>query len=282
MNRRKLLTLTGSAILPLSGCTGSDTEDDEENVQDTAKTTQSPTETPQSVELRDAYQFTYDSIVEIHIFDENEDVANNIVEATVTGEGWFDKRTQEFFIDAEFTRSNHSLPMSYYYDGSVLYRRGWTGGKEDTTDDWLHQKKFRTNLSGGGKIDRHMYKPHQPIPTDFSTEVLPENIRFLYAKTDSELQELAQSEKSILHEPTAGASKTFYYNTEIAGMETGYMSKTKLSYSFEDNKLQKATHKLADTLEVESRIERGVYIEVPKFKETFTYYQLDNRTVPDV
>jgi len=282
MDRRKFLILTGSAIVPLSGCTGSDTEDDEENVQDTPQPTQSPTETPQSVELRDAYQFTYDSIVEIHIFDENEDIANNIVEATVTGEGWFDKRTQEFFIDAEFTRSNHSLPMSYYYDGSVLYRRGWTGGKEDTTDDWLHQKKFRTNLSGGGKIDRHMYKPHQPIPTDFSTEVLPENIRFLYAKTDSELQELAQSEKSILHEPTAGASKTFYYNTEIAGMETGNMSKTKLSYSFKNNGLQKATHKLADTLEVESRIERGVYIEVPKFKETFTYSQLNNRTVPDV
>ena len=282
MDRRKFLILTGSAIVPLSGCTGSDTEDDEETVQQTPQPTQSPTETPQSVELRDAYQFTYDSIVEIHIFGENKDVANDIIEATVTGGGWFDKQTQEFFIGAEFTRFNHSLPMSYYYDGSVLYRRGWTMGKEDMTDDWLHQEKFRTNLPGGGRTDRHMYKPHQPIPTDFSTEVLPENLRFLYAKTDSELQELAQSEKSVLHEPTAGASKTFYYNTEVAGMETGNMSKTKLSYSFENNELEKATHKLADTLEVESRSERGVYIEVPKFQETFTYSQLNERTVPDV
>jgi len=285
MNRRKFLTLTGSAIIPFSGCTsitGSNTKDDEENVQDTAKTTQPPTETPQSVEVRDAYQFTYDSIIETHIFGENKDVANDIVEATVTGEGWFDKRTQEFFIDAEFTRFNHSLPMSYYYDGSVLYRRGWTMGKEDMTDDWLHQEKFRTNLPGGGNVDRHLYKPHQPIPTDFTTEVLPENIQFLYARTDSELQELAQSKQSVLHKPNTGASKTFYYNKEIAGMETGNMSKTKLSYSFKNNELQKATHKLADTLEVESRSERGVYIEVPKLKETFTYSHLNERTVPDV
>jgi len=276
MDRRKFFILTGGAILPFSGCNDK-TKDDEENVQDTAKTTQSPTETPQSVELRDAYQFTYDSTKKHTGVHPSEDVEDINVEATVNGEGWFDKRTQEFFIDTEFTRFNHSLPMSYYYDGSVLYRRGKTGGKEDMTDDWLHQEKFRENITGGRNIDRHMYKPHQPIPTDFTTEVLPENIRFLYARTDSELQELAQSEKSILHEPTAGAS-TFYYNTEVAMWSP---DEIELSYSFNNNKLQRATAELPAAVKYIER-EDGYDLTLEGFKETFTYSQLNERTVPDV
>ena len=279
MDRRKFFVLTGSAILPFSGCTsitGSDTKDDEENVQDTSQTTQSPTETPQSVELQDAYQFTYDSTNVIYGVHPREDVEDINVEATVTGEGWFDKQTQEFFIDTEFTRFNHSLPMSYYYDGSVLYRRGWNTG-EEKIEGWIHQEKFRENLPGGGNIDRHTYQPHQPIPTDFSTEVIPENTRFLYARTDSELQELAQSDKSVLHKPTAGAS-TFYYNKEVA---TWNPDEIELSYSFNNNKLQQATAELPDAVKyIEQEDDYDITLE--SFKEMFTYSQLSEKTVPDV
>lgn len=276
MKRRTFFTLTGSAIVPFSGCTDNDeTKDDEENVQDTPQTTQSPTETPQSIELRDAYQFTYDSTNVIYGVHPREDVEDINVEATVTGEGWFDKQTQEFFIDAEFTRFNHSLPMSYYYDGSVLYRRGKTNGREDMTDDWLHQEKFRK--SGGGSVDRHMYRPHQPVPTDFSTEVIPENARFLYERTDSELQELAQSEKSVLHEPTAGAS-TFYYNKEVATLNP---DEIELSYSFSNNKLQRATAKLPDAIKYIQQ-EDDYDMTLERFTETFTYSQLNKRDTPSV
>jgi len=279
MDRRKFFVLTGSAILPFSGCTsitGSDTKDDEENVQDTPQTTQSPTETPQSIELRDAYQFTYDSTNVIYGVHPREDVEDINVEATVTGEGWFDKQTQEFFIDTEFTRFNHSLPMSYYYDGSVLYRRGWNTG-EEKIEGWIHQEKFRENLPGGGNIDRHQYGPHQPIPTDFTTEVLPESVRFLYARTDAELQELAQSEKSVLHEPTAGAS-TFYYNREVLAWT---QDEIELSYSFNNNKLKKATAELPDAIKyIEQEDDYDMTLE--RFKETFTYSQLSEKTVPDV
>jgi len=279
MDRRKFFVLTGSAILPFSGCTsitGSDTKDDEENVQDTPQTTQSPTETPQSIELRDAYQFTYDSTNAFYGVHPREDVEDIDVEATVTGEGWFDKQTQEFFIDTEFTRFDYSLPMSYYHDGSTLYRRGWNRG-EEKIEGWLHQEKFRENLPGGGNIDRSTYGPHQPIPTDFTTEVLPESVRFLYARTDAELQELAQSEKSVLHEPTAGAS-TFYYNREVLAWT---QDEIELSYSFNNNNLQRATAELPDAIKY-IELEDGYDMTLERFKETFTYSQLNEKHAPSI
>ena len=279
MKRRTFFTLTGSAIVPFSGCTSissSNETNDEENVQDTPQTTQSPTETPQSVKLRDAYQFTYNSTNVIHGAHPRGDVEDINVEATVTGKGWFDKQTQEFFVDTEFTRFNRSLPMSYYYDGSVLYRRGWNMG-EKKIKGWIHQEKFRENLPGGGNIDRHTYKPHQPIPTDFSTETIPENVRFLYARTHSELQELAQSEKSVLHEPTAGAS-TFYYNKEVA---TWNPDEIELSYSFNDNELQQATAELPEATKYIEQ-EDGYDMTLERFEETFTYSQLNERATPSI
>jgi len=203
-----------------------------------------------------------------------EDIEESVSEATATGDGWFDKRTQEFFSDIEFKRLASSSPMSYYYDGSVLYRRGYSRGQ---VEGWIHQEKFRKNLPGDENIDRRKYKPHHLIPTDFTTEVLPENIRFLYTKTDSELQELAQSEKSIFHEPTAGAS-AFYYDRDV---QRKNVDKVELSYSFNKNKLQRATAELTDATKYLER-EDGLKMTLEEFKQTFGYSELTERTTPDV
>ena len=88
---------------------------------------------------------------------------------------------------------------------------------------------------------------------------------------------MAQSEKSVLHEPTAGAS-TFYYNKEVA---TWNPDEIELSYSFNNNKLQRATAELPDaTKYIEQEDDYDITLE--SFKEMFTYSQLSEKTVPDV
>ena len=284
MKRRTFISLTGMGAI--SGCTAIDNNSETTATPESTKKTGSSTTNDSVQKLRSALSFTYDSKKLIHFFQENDRVSDSASLETISGEGWIDTTTNQFYIETNQNRVATDRQVLFYYDGDVLYRR--IGERP-----WSHQHMFRLNLSRAKKRQlaeeipnfyekRQATQPNQIIPEDFNTNVIPANLQVLYRKSPETLQKFFNSKNSVTTMGDTSVSKQFFYDIGIGELDAKPDPELNIEYVFDSENITRATTQLQNILTITSREHNGLIIKVKGFESTFEYSQLHEKTIPNI